>query len=373
MARAELDKAVGAIYEASLGEECWDTALSGLGTAFSSGVYLLIWNTVERKQLFSATSNLISEEAVVDYENYYGSIDPRRKLALDLPVNEILACHEHFDANFVSSDEFYNDFLHRYNFRYAAACRLLEVGGETVVLGLQRSLQHGPFETWERGLLCAALPDLSRAFRLRHALNRAQDHAARRQAMLDRFQAAALLVDASGRVLEHNAPAEDVVRAGDGLLLRCGRLGARRSDETARLLHLVKDAADAASRQGAGGGACHLSRADGSYYPVLVTPLRAETGRGCRGTPAALVLILDLGAHRRPPEGSLRALYGLTAAEQTLAIGLLRGQRPKEIADQRGVSLETIRIQLKALFAKTDCNRQVDLVRRLASLAFLLR
>jgi DNA-binding CsgD family transcriptional regulator len=268
----------------------------------------------------------------------------------------------------VRTNEFYNDFLLRYGFRYAAGIRLLGDDSESAMLGFHRTAQQEPFTIEERHVLGVVFPHLSRALRLRRALHRASERAARRQAMLDRFHTAAFLVDVSGRVLERNVAAELLVGAGAGLLLRHGRLEARRHDEAAVLERLIRDAATAALRGGAGGGACRLSRRDGNSYAVMVTPLAAET-EGGPGVPTALVLVSDPDRHpSRPPEGSLRAIYGLTVAEEALALALLDGRRLREIAELRRVSLETVRVQLKALFAKTGCDRQADLARRLTLL-----
>jgi DNA-binding CsgD family transcriptional regulator len=49
----------------------------------------------------------------------------------------------------------------------------------------------------------------------------------------------------------------------------------------------------------------------------------------------------------------------------------VRGKRLEEVAAERGVQLTTVRSQLQSLFAKTETNRQVELVRLLARLAAL--
>jgi DNA-binding CsgD family transcriptional regulator len=364
----QLDRAIGLFYGASMTEEPWAPVLSAVGASFSCGVYVHVFDTVLRVPTLAATSDTVDPDAIAAYEAHYNAIDPRLALALRLPVGGTLACHEHFDPDFVRTSEFYNDFLLRHGFRYAAGIRLLGDDRESAMLGFNRSSRQEPFTIEERQTLVAIYPHLARALRLRRALRRASEHAARRQAMLDRFHTAAFLVDASGQVLEHNLAAERLARDGDGLLLRHGRLLARRHDEAARLERLIKDAAGAACRQGAGGGACRLSRRDGGDYAVMVTPLAAET-EGGSSVPTALVRVSDLDRHpSRPPQSSLRVLYGLTATEEALALALLEGRRLKEIAELRRVSLETVRVQLKALFAKTGCDRQADLARKLTLL-----
>jgi DNA-binding CsgD family transcriptional regulator len=65
--------------------------------------------------------------------------------------------------------------------------------------------------------------------------------------------------------------------------------------------------------------------------------------------------------------GVMRELYGLTAGESTIATLLAEGMPLKKIADQRAISVETVRWTLKRCFDKTGVSRQVDLVRILVA------
>jgi len=81
---------------------------------------------------------------------------------------------------------------------------------------------------------------------------------------------------------------------------------------------------------------------------------------------AALVIIHD-PAHTTPPQpATLRDAFGLSRAETELALALLEGQTLAEYAACRGVSLPTVKSQLRSLFARTDSTRQAVLVRLLA-------
>ncbi len=81
---------------------------------------------------------------------------------------------------------------------------------------------------------------------------------------------------------------------------------------------------------------------------------------------AVLVFITDPAGVTAPPPRQMMKLYGLTGAEAALAADLLVGLEPREIAERRGRSLNTVRTQLAGLMAKTNVNRQTDLVRLLA-------
>lgn len=68
---------------------------------------------------------------------------------------------------------------------------------------------------------------------------------------------------------------------------------------------------------------------------------------------------------------SLRDSFGLTPAETRLAARLKEGLTLKEAAEDLGVSLNTVRNQLRAVFEKMGLGRQSELVRALAQLGAL--
>ena len=61
----------------------------------------------------------------------------------------------------------------------------------------------------------------------------------------------------------------------------------------------------------------------------------------------------------------MRDLFGLTPAEIRVAVAVVEGATPREIADRFGVSVNTVQIQLARVFDKTATHRQTDLVRLL--------
>ena len=58
----------------------------------------------------------------------------------------------------------------------------------------------------------------------------------------------------------------------------------------------------------------------------------------------------------------LHTLFGLSPAEQHLALDLVRGVTLAESADRRTVALSTVKTQLLQLFAKTGTHRQSQLI-----------
>ena len=76
----------------------------------------------------------------------------------------------------------------------------------------------------------------------------------------------------------------------------------------------------------------------------------------------ASVLLSDPEIGAEPAVELLRNLHDLTPAEAELVGHLARGRSLEEAARARGVSINTVRSQLKQVFSKTGTSRQGELV-----------
>jgi DNA-binding CsgD family transcriptional regulator len=85
-------------------------------------------------------------------------------------------------------------------------------------------------------------------------------------------------------------------------------------------------------------------------------------------SPGRIILLLTSLAPRRQGAIHLSAAFGLTAAEAKLAARLASGAGIDIAAASLGVSRETARTQLKAVFAKTNTTRQAELTALIARL-----
>jgi DNA-binding CsgD family transcriptional regulator len=76
----------------------------------------------------------------------------------------------------------------------------------------------------------------------------------------------------------------------------------------------------------------------------------------------SLVFLTPLTQQSSPAPELLQALFDLTPAEARVASLLIDGKSVDAISRIQGVSLNTVRTQLKSVFVKTGVERQVDLV-----------
>lgn len=78
--------------------------------------------------------------------------------------------------------------------------------------------------------------------------------------------------------------------------------------------------------------------------------------------PCLLVTLQPL-SDDRDPGALLRSQFGLTQGEAVISLALSEGKSPAEIAEDRDVSIHTVRNQIKSAMGKLGVRRQAELVR----------
>ncbi|MEZ5564124.1 MAG: helix-turn-helix transcriptional regulator [Gammaproteobacteria bacterium] len=112
-------------------------------------------------------------------------------------------------------------------------------------------------------------------------------------------------------------------------------------------------------------GATLMIRHGEQTYALTVSPLRAACGMVSSRRPAVALFVTDRKPTARVQPGILQTQFGLSRAEARLAAELLAGETLAQAGITLCVSINTVRTQLRAIFAKTGTERQADLVRLL--------
>ncbi len=60
--------------------------------------------------------------------------------------------------------------------------------------------------------------------------------------------------------------------------------------------------------------------------------------------------------------GHLRRVYALTPREAVVALRVAAGMNAREVAEELGISVGTVRVHIKRILGKTGTNRQSQLV-----------
>jgi len=179
-------------------------------------------------------------------------------------------------------------------------------------------------------------------------------------AALDMLAEAVVVTDDEGEILGTNRAADRLLVEADGFGGEGGRFSPRAMHEAQSLRRAMADVA--AGREEA--AVVRFTRPSGrAPFLVTVAALRSEDADR-RGI---VLFIHDPSAPRVPDGAWLGRLYDLTPMEGHVASRLAAGHSLKDIAESRGISVQTVRGHLKQVFAKTGTHRQGELVARLLS------
>lgn len=357
------------IYDAAHEPALWDGVLSRIARSCGGRTAILYEFDRTANRAKAIGSFAIDPGWMAAYEGHYCELDVWNRRAMAQPVGTAGGTQALIsDAEFART-EFYNDHLRHVGIFYGAGGVVDRSAAFMSLVGVQRAHRDGAFGRDEFRLFDLLFPHLRRALRLRRELGRASVPNSTLLDSLDRLAEGVALVDAQARPVFLNAAAAALADAGRELRIEGGRLAGATPSQTSSLRRAVAGAAAMAGGHGLdrgldSGGTVTL-RADRSSAPLRVTvsPLRAG-----RTGPRAPCAVLFLHSERRdlPALEGIRRRYRLTAAETRVLAGLVEGMTLKAIAAAQQVSVNTVRVHLQHLFAKTGLHRQSDLLRLVA-------
>lgn len=227
----------------------------------------------------------------------------------------------------------------------------------------------GEFAALEVRVLAQLIPHIARAWRVRRVLDDWRGRAGGMATALDLLDRGVIITGPDGHVRFANRAADRLLSRGDGIDATRGCLRARRPHKTAQLLTMIGRAAGTAVGSDAVAvDALALDRGEGQTpLAVIAEPIApghsGGMGHGSHG--GAVLFVSDSDASVRPTPMRLAAVYGLTAAEAQVAAHIAVGEGVGAAADAQGISENTAKTHLKAVFAKVGVNRQSQLVRRI--------
>lgn len=366
---AGIAQALDAVYESAVNSNHWPIALERLATLFNSHFADLFARTDDRTHFQGLVFGLDRNDYA---EKFLGTWVKRNVWGTARPVEvagEVLSTREMVPKPDLLRSEIYNEYLHPRGLHEGLRLAIWSGGGWIQDISLLRPWSAGPFAAEEIALGRMLLPHIQRAAATARRVQQATLSAQVGFEALDLLHHAALLLDASCRVLQVNRAAERMLEAADGLRMSGPELVAAREADSRNLRAAVAGAAGLGGRPPQS-GAVALSRPSGRPpLSATVIPVRESGGWLSLRLPAALLLISDMHANATLSAALITRQFGLTETECDLALDLLAGRSVAAIAGQRGRSVHTVRTHLAHLMGKTQTNRQSDLLRLLMTIA----
>lgn len=347
------------IYECAVVPELWPSVLDDLARMTDCRGGLLF---SARKALCWTASDSV-RDVFEDYVNDGWFMRcPRRPCLMSQAAPAFFVEQDFWSEEEIGADPIYRDFFRPRGLGWSAGTGLQLPTGDSIVFSVERTLDRGPVEPDHVSALNALRPHLARSALVSARLSLQRAQGARET--LDALRLPALLLDETGRVIEANAWAADQteqVRFGAGQRLALADKAAQ-DLLSAGLKAIHAEPGDSRSS---------FPLRDSLGRPALVLhliPVR-RSAHDIFGQSFALLLMTPVSRDRAPAADLLRSLFDLTPAEARIAQGVARGQGLEDLAEAGGVSLNTVRNQLRRVLEKTGCARQAELAALLAGVA----
>jgi DNA-binding CsgD family transcriptional regulator len=189
------------------------------------------------------------------------------------------------------------------------------------------------------------------------------------RAVVDHQRLACLMVDARAKLFDSSAAGAALLETGSWLKLGAGgRLAGASAPDTARLRALARQAIN-----GRGGGSMRIKNELAGECVIQAIPasVRAKNLLDPPRASCALLFVTTLASADRAPASwidiqKIQILLKCTQAEAEVAASLLGGLTPARIAQDRQVSLNTVRTQIRALLEVSGTRRVAELIVLLA-------
>ncbi len=347
-----LSNLIESIYAAGIGARSWHGVVTDVARAFGEQGGILYEFDARRRQSQVLGSTPVDPAMIAQYEQYYGSVDALHHRVVREPTLETNATHNLIRDSDLERSEFYSDYFRHLDLFYAMGTVVRRNAGRTTVFGVQRNRRRGHFDAREFKTMEILARHVDRSLEIAERIQRAA------RPSFDTAQTGFVLLDASGKAVFATKAAERLLQmAGIGFdagrLVCAGQIGNR-------LASLLESLTQAANAETAAGNHLDIDLPSGERLSLLGTS--EAGGLGLPGVDRLACLIVELRASPHDRAEILRQRYRLSAAETALAIALADGRSLRDIAEARRISVNTLRVQLQAIFAKTSCHRQSELV-----------
>lgn len=338
-----------ALREAPFDPACWPRALEATARVCgAASAQLLSFGTCRFRPVVAPGFSDEDIATFIALEGADPAVNHGLRAVLSSPLHGIVADVEYLADRQRARDRLYNEFFRRFDGHYVASGTVARNASALCNLNLFLPARSGGLAQETRQTLRKLLPCFTRAMRLAARLE-ASALALAREAW-DASGDAVMICDTTGALLHASHAAERLlVRHGASGMPARWWAGFDDAAAKARLDAALRAAADPTASPAP---PFMLVSRHAGRLAVEVVPLPAAA---FRTMPGVLVLLSEPDRAPELDRARLGAMFALTPAECDVAEGVMRRSTSAEIARLRGVSVETVHTQVKALLAKTGC------------------
>jgi DNA-binding CsgD family transcriptional regulator len=360
-----ISRLLGSLYDAAADPTLWNPFLEELARSTRATSAALVMHDFDHALCTVSSSWELNPESNRLYQEHYHALDVWAQRASAKPSGYVCNSESLCPLPELKSEEIYNDVFVPFGIEHGMFALLESNKARFASVSLYRDESRAQFTSSDMDILQFLTPHLQRAFKLRLHFSELRSRSSGLETALDMLPTGVVFLSAEGEIVLMNRSAAALVAERDGLVASRGGLRAERDAEASWLEKTIRQAASKSNGNGlSAGGTVLVSRRERPPLQILVSPILKSVVQTSQPI-AAVAFVHDPLRRQRPAQEVLRALYGLTPAECRVALLLADGHAPRKIADMVGVTDNTVRSQIKSIFAKTGVKRQAELIRLL--------
>jgi DNA-binding CsgD family transcriptional regulator len=366
------DRIVSALYDASLDSRRWADALELFQTLFEANYVTLILRSPDASDLGMMIAVGLEGGGKVSYLPYGHTSTP----FVNQPVDKVFTVDDLMTESEWRRTAYFKAWCQPNDVFHVMGADISTRDSGKLRFRITRGENAPRFDARDRARCEVLLPHLRRALQIHNLLDRSESLGALYSQAIGRLSVGTIVLDDTGKVLEQNLIARELLTANDGLKLVGGRLEASYPSDNRELQQLIRSAFARHSGDPLSvAEAMSVSRPSGLVsLGVVVEPVPSHEWAEGKGQPAAVVYIRDAAGKSLASNAAAKQLFNLTPAETALAMELANGLSLEEAAEALNIRRNTARAHLRSIFSKTGVRRQTELVRiMLNSVAALSR
>ena len=361
-----LDTILSELYEATINNERWGVALEHIQHLFDANYVTLILKMPYAQDednigLMVSVGDMPNSGEIISFP-YQHNLTPFHNQIPDkvFTVFDIMKETSWIDNSFRSH------WLIPSNIYHVMGVDISTQDSGILRLRITRGEESKPFSTNDKKLCEKLLPHIRRALKINKQIDQIQKIESLYSRAISKLSIATLLIDEDGTVLDKNIYARNIIDSCDGLKIIGGRLEASYPSDNKELKKLIKSAFDAATNgeEQVLPGAMSITRPSGEVnLGLVVEPIPINNWAEGKSSPVAMIYIRDAIGKLNANVDVARKLFGLTTAENALALKLADGLSLEDAAEDLNIKRNTARAHLRSIFSKTGIRRQTELVR----------
>lgn len=342
------------IYAALLGETSWQTFLDRLSANAPDGRTVLFSHNMSQADEYLAMASCFEGPELAAYAAHYVNLNPwlqhcaARKVGLGIHSDEIISHAQMLQT------EFYNDFLAPNGIARSIGVTIDKFGECPLIISTVTSRPDPEMNARFSEQLTRIAPHLQRVARFYRNSPSRWTGFDLGVSLFDSLDVGVVVLGESGVVRTISRTGQQLINGAPVTVSPLGKLRLHEEDAQSVLQQMLKRSYE---------GPKTASLFSGGMRLTLISVEKDRLSLLFEG-PTVAILIQPQGVAGNAVDlDQFAGAYALTKGERRAVLGIVEGKSVTEIAAEAGLSRETIRTQLKSVYAKTATGGQADLLR----------